>query len=225
MTVKLQDTSQLSTSAGLKFVVYGEAKLGKTRLAATLPNPVILSTEKGLLSLKEFRLPYIEIENMPQLAEAYEWCLKSTQSRQFNSIVLDSISDMAEIVLAEEAKKHGKNGFGRWNETNDKVMQLYRDFRNLSNKHVYFVAKQEWDKDDQGMTKNRPSMPGKNLTQQLPYMFDGVFQIVRFRAQDGTLTTALRTTGDNQNVAGDRSGRLAEWEPPDLGAIIKKIMG
>lgn len=222
--MKTQYTNQIDTSQGVKFVVYGEAKTGKTRLAATLPSPFIFSTERGLLSLRAERIPYANINTIDELVEAYIWATSSKEANAYRSIVLDSISDMGEIVLAAEAKKHGKNGFGKWTETSDKIMQMYRDFRNIQRKHVYFIAKQEWDKDDVGQTKFRPSMPGKELTKQLPYMFDGIFQLCTFRTAEGQLYNALRTRRDNLNEAGDRSGKLLEWEEPHLGKIIQKIM-
>ncbi len=75
-----------------------------------------------------------------------------------------------------------------------------------------------------GVSQFRPTMPGRELTKQLPYMLDEILQLVRFAAPDGTPYNYLRTVADNQNVAGDRSGKLDAWEQPHIGNIINKIL-
>ncbi len=45
------------------------------------------------------------------------------------------------------------------------------------------------------------------------------------RADDGTRYRALLCDGDTSWLAKDRSGKLDQLEPPDLGAIIAKIGG
>src|SRR5690606_21304608 len=103
--------------------------------------------------------------------------------------------------------KGSNNGFKPYAELLDKVMSRIRAFRDVPYKHVYFVAKQERDKDEHGMTLNMPSMPGKELTRQLPYFLDEIFQLCVFRdPQTGQSQSWLRTRPDSQNVAGDRSG-------------------
>ena len=52
--LKIQYTDDPQIFSGVKCVVYGPAGGGKTRLLATAPSPIILSAEKGLLSLKKF---------------------------------------------------------------------------------------------------------------------------------------------------------------------------
>ena len=58
MAVRLQTTRDIGIR-GVKLLVYGAAGAGKTSLVRTLPSPVILSAEAGLLSLSGTDIPYI----------------------------------------------------------------------------------------------------------------------------------------------------------------------
>jgi len=226
--MQLKSTQGIAASNGVKILVYGKAGRGKTTLCATAPAPVILSTESGLLSLARFNLPYIEINTIDDLRNAYKWCLSSAESKQFQTVCLDSISDIAEVCLAAaKGIGSGKKMDGRaaYGEMNDTMSDIIRKFRDLPNRHVYFSAKQEYVKNEQtGSLMNMPSMPGRTLTNNLPYYFDEVFQIDIEGQGEGSYRY-LRTQPDFVNDAKDRSGMLAPVERPDLGYVIGKISG
>ena len=86
-------------------------------------------------------------------------------------------------------------------------------------------AKLEKSQDETGRMLYNPSMPGKSLTQQLPYFFDFVFPLRVERDAEGKTQRALMTDSDGLWLAKSRSHLLDAWEAPDLGAIIKKIGG
>ena len=225
MAVKLQSTTNVSSSQGVKLIVYGGAGTGKTVLCSTAPQPVILSAEAGLLSLRKFNLPYILITDYKALEEAYLWVMKSNESKQFNTICLDSLSEIAEVVLTD-LKSKTKDPRKAYGEVQDQVLSLLRSFRDMPQKHVYFSAKQEKLKDElTGGFIYGPMMPGTKLPQQVPYFFDELFNLMVY--QDPTTRQdirALRTKKDFQYEAKDRSGLLDEWEVPNLSHIFDKIM-
>ena len=103
MAINLKSTGGLAAN-GVKVLVYGQAGAGKTSLLKTLPNPIVLSAEGGLLSIQDADLPYIEINSMETLLEAYEWLTTSEEAKGFQSVGLDSISEIAEVVLNYEKK-------------------------------------------------------------------------------------------------------------------------
>jgi hypothetical protein len=102
---------------------------------------------------------------------------------------------------------------------------LIRAFRDLPSKHVYFSAKLEKSQDEMGKLLYNPSMPGKSLTQSLPYFFDEVLALRVERDSDGINQRAIMCDTDGLWLAKDRSGKLEPWEAPDLGEIIRKIGG
>lgn len=225
MTPRFTTTRQASARNGVKLLVYSDAGVGKTVLNSTMPSPVILSAEAGLLSLRQFELPVIEIANFGELVDAYQWCARSNEARQFASVSLDSLTEIAEVVLTNEkgAVKDPRQAYGA---LLDKMTKLIRDFRDLPGKHVYMSAQMEPSKDEySGVIKYGPSMPGGKLAPKLPYFFDEMFALRIGQQQGGPTYRFIQTQPDVQYRAKDRSGALDPIEPPHLGHIINKILG
>lgn len=223
MAINLQSTGTLAAS-NVRLLVYGQAGAGKTSLIKTLPNPVVLSAEGGLLSIADANLPFIEIKDMADLAESYEWLTQSDEAKQFESVALDSISEIGEVVLSAEKKKT-KDPRQAYGEMQTQMADLIRTFRDLPGKHVYFSAKVEKSQDEMGRILYAPSMPGNKTGQALPYFFDEVLALRVEKDADGNTQRALMCDSDGLWLAKDRSGKLAAWEAPDLGAVINKIKG
>jgi hypothetical protein len=224
MAIRLTTTAQAAQLHGVKILCYGKAGTGKTTLCATAPNPVIISAEAGLLSLRGHEIPVIEVRSIDDLMEAYQWATESEEATHFETVCLDSLSEIAEVVLLH-AKKTTKDPRQAYGELIEKMGNTVRAFRDLSGKHVYMSAKQESIKDETaGTTLYGPSMPGAKLGGQLPYLFDEVFRLNIGRTPDGTEYRYLQTRPDFQSDAKDRSGALDAMEQPNLAHIINKIL-
>lgn len=223
MAINLKSTSGLSATNGVKILVYGQAGAGKTSLIKSLPSPIVLSAEGGLLSIQDANLPYIDITSMADLKEAYEW-LTSENGQQFQSVALDSISEIAEVVLNHE-KKVNKDPRAAYGAMQEQMADIIRAFRDLPGKHVYMSAKLEKTQDEMGRVMYAPSMPGNKTGQSLPYFFDSVFALRVEKDAEGNTQRALMCDSDGLWLAKDRSGKLEVWEAPDLGEVIKKIGG
>ena len=221
MAISVKRTGGLSAS-GVKVLVYGQAGAGKTSLIKTLPSPIDLSAEGGLLSVQDSDLPYIEVDGMETLKEAWLWLTESKEAQAYKSVALDSISEIAEVVLNAEKKatKDPRQAYGAMQE---QMADIIRAFRDLPNRHVYMSAKLEKSQDEMGRILYAPSMPGNKTGQSLPYYFDEVLALRIERDGEGNTQRALMCDGDGLWLAKDRSGKLAPWEAPDLGAIIAKI--
>ena len=223
MAIKLRHTGEAGALM-VKLLVYGQAGAGKTSLIPTLPNPIILSAEGGLLSIADTNLPFIEIASMDDLREAYQWLTKSAEAQAFESVALDSISEIAEVVLNTEKKttKDPRQAYGAMQE---QMADIIRGFRDLPGKHVYMSAKLEKTQDEMGRVLYAPSMPGNKTGQSLPYFFDEVLALRVEKDSEGNSRRALMCDSDGLWLAKDRSGKLQVWEDADLGVIIKKIGG
>jgi phage nucleotide-binding protein len=223
MAIQLKRTKE-ATAQAVKLLVYGQAGAGKTSLIPTLPKPVILSAEGGLLSIADTNLPFIEITSMVELQEAYKWLTSSAEAAEFESVALDSISEIAEVVLNAE-KKINKDPRAAYGAMQEQMADIIRGFRDLPGKHVYMSAKLEKTQDEMGRVLYAPSMPGNKTGQSLPYFFDEVLALRVEKDAEGNTRRALMTDGDGLWLAKDRSGKLEVWEDADLGEIIKKIGG
>lgn len=223
MAINLKTTGGLSAN-GVKVLVYGQAGAGKTSLITTLPNPIVLSAEGGLLSIQDANLPYLEIGNMETLKEAYEWLLNSSEAKSFESVALDSISEIAEVVLNYE-KKIAKDPRQAYGSMQEQMADIIRAFRDLPNRHVLMTAKLEKTQDEMGRILYAPSMPGNKTGQALPYFFDECLALRVEKDAEGVTQRALMCDSDGLWLAKDRSGKLSPWEAPDLSEIIAKIGG
>ena len=222
MAIQLRRTSEVH-EAGVKALVYGAAGAGKTTVAATMPDVVILSAESGLLSIAGADLPFIEVDSMATLEEAYRWLSESAEAREFQSVALDSISEIAEVVLSVEKAK-AKDPRQAYGEMQDKMNGLIRAFRDLPGRHVLFTAKMERTNDETGRLLYAPSMPGQKLGQNLPYFFDLVLAS-RVETVEGQIVRRLQTQTDGIYTAKARGYALDFWEEPDFSSIVAKIRG
>jgi len=222
MSIQINNTKHLQNN-GVKVLVYAQAGAGKTTLIASAPAPIVLSAEAGLLSLRDYEIPYIEIRNMDDLAEAYSWAAESEEATAFKTVCLDSISEIAEVVLSSEKKKNKdpRAAYGIMQET---IQDYVRKFRDLSGMHVYFSAKLEKVQDEMGRILYGPSMPGNKTGQLLPYYFDEVLALRVEHNENNETVRMLQCEGDGTWLAKDRSGKLDKWMEPDLSGIMQRII-
>lgn len=225
MAIKLTSTARAAQQNGIKLLVHGPAGAGKTSLCATTDEPtVIISAEAGLLSLRGHDIPVIEVANIDDVHEAYRFVTESADATGFRWVCLDSISEIAEVCLAAE-KKATKDPRAAYGALADQMGQLIRAFRDLPGRNVYFSCKQQRTQDQAtGSTLYFPSLPGQALGQGISYFFDEVMALRVEPDTDGKPTRWLQTGRDFTHEAKDRSGALAMFEPPHLGAIARKIL-
>ncbi len=218
----LTTTALASVDHGIKCLVYGRAGIGKTRLVATAPQPIIISVEGGMLSLRDKNIPMIEIKTLDDLNRTHDY-LTGPAGSQYYTIGIDSVSEIAEKVLSN-AKAGTKDGRQAYGVLADQMWTTIRAFRDIKGKCVVMTAKAEYDKDENGVTRWQPSFPGRNLTQGMAYFFDEVFHLGAYRGAQGEFV-ALQTKTDMQYEAKDRSGALDFFEFPDLTSVFNKIYG
>lgn len=216
-------TSTKKAAGHVKVLVFGEAGMGKTVLCATAPSPIIISAEAGLLSLADHDIPVIEVKTVEDVLDAYEWITTSPYAKKYESICLDSITEIAEVLLTQykREEKDPRKAYGR---LNDDMSELIRKFRDLKGKHVYFSCKMIKKEDESaGFASYKPAMPGNTLINNLPYFFDEVLALRIGKMPNGKEFRYLQTQPELQWPAKDRSGCLKKMEKPDLGYVFNKI--
>jgi phage nucleotide-binding protein len=124
----------------VKLLVYGDSGVGKTTLIKTAPKPIIISTESGLLPLSGLNIPVIKVSTYEELCEAFEYVTDANNGHLFETICLDSITDLAESILTAYKKetKDPRQAYGR---INDDIAEIIRAFRDIETHHVYVTAK------------------------------------------------------------------------------------
>lgn len=223
MKFEIKSTRSAVDDQGLKILVHGPAGAGKTRMCATtgdLEHTLIISAEGGLLSLREYDIDAVQVDTLDQLRQVYAYLARG--EHRYRWICLDSVSEIAEVVLEKEKSK-SNDGRRAYGEMADTMFTVLRNFRNLPY-HVVMTAKQGRE-EDRGSVLYVPLLPGRQLTQNIAYVFDEVFALRVMTEADGTVARYLQTARDGQYEAKDRSGGLAMYEPVDLAHVHRKISG
>jgi len=225
MALNFTTTDKAAQLNGVKVLVYGGAGTGKTVLTSTAPTPFLISAEGGELSLRSIAMPMAKVANVDDLRDIYAWCERSNEAKQFQTICIDSLSEIAEVVL-NNAKRQVKDPRQAYGELIEKMETTIRMFRDLPGRNIYMSAKMEPTKDElTGVIKYAPAMPGNKLGPKLPYFFDEVFRLGINKTTQGESYRFLQTQPDLQYEAKDRSGALAPVEQPHLTHIFNKILG
>lgn len=240
MPVEFTTTQAVTDTSGVKSLIYGPAGIGKTVLCVTAPQPVILAAESGLLSLRKKNLerlfgagnpavsydtPVIPIHTEQDLDDAYNYFAQAQDQWHFQSLQVDSLTEIAEQILAT-SKRSAKDPRQAYGELYDKMEDWIKKMNHLPGRNVTMTAKMELNKDElTGTMKYGPGMPGNKFGPRLPYLFDEVFYLGTNKTATGEDYRFLQTQPDLQHDAKDRSGSLDVIEPPFLSTLYAKILG
>ncbi len=221
---QLKAASELAQRFGVKSLMYGGPGSGKTPLVMTAPRPVLCVCEPGMLTMrKATNVPAWEAYTPERIEEFFEWVTKSSEAKNFDTVCVDSVSQMAEIVTVAELKKN-KDGRKAYGEMARYIMAKMNALYYMPNKHVYLIAKQG-NFEEEGGTIRKPYFPGKELNVQVPHMYDEVWHIgLNTIPGQPKPVVADRTVSTFGTFARDRSGQLEELEYPDLSTLFKKCL-
>ena len=222
----LRPASQLAQKFGVKCVAYGGPGAGKTPLFKTAPRPVLCVVEPGMLSMRDAtNLPAWEAYTPERIEEFFDWVFRSPEARNFDTVGFDSISQVAEIILTQELKRN-KDGRKAYGEMSRRVMDWVNGLYFLPNKHIFLIAKQSVV-DESGVMRKKPYFPGQDLNVKVPHLFDEILHVGQYQIPGVNMNKpvqAIRSAETFDVMARDRSGKLAELEPPDLAALFNKVM-
>lgn len=226
MAIKITSVESSLKNNGLKILIHGLAGAGKTVMCATTGAPtLIISAEAGLLSIAGAP-DYIKtavVNTIDELEEAYDYLEQNPD--EFEWVCIDSISEVAEVLLAQE-KATAKDPRQAYGNLQDRMLKILRSFRDLNGMNVVMSCKQQRQvDDDSGVTKFIPMLPGKGLTNSIGYLFDEVFALRVEKDDDGEDYRTVQTGRDRNYEAKDRSGLLDMFEEPSIKRIAAKIRG
>lgn len=218
----LKAAGTIASRMGVKAVVYGGAGSGKTPVINTAPRPVLLATEPGLLSMRGSQVPTFDAYTPARINDFWSWFFTSAETKNYDTIAIDSVSQMCQIYLEESLKKksHGMQAYG---DMAIKIMSILNQLYFMERKHTYLICKQEII-DVDGINTKRPYLPGRVLPIDVPHMFDEILHLAKAPIPGVGEQLAFRCHGSMGVVARDRTGKLGEFEQPNFTNIVNKCM-
>lgn len=218
---------QLAQQFGVKCIAYGPPGSGKTPLldSLSLLNPVVCVTEPGFLSMRSSSIACYPAFTPEAIDDFLKWALGSHERKQFGVVCIDSISQMAEFDLAK-AKTKSKDGRQHYGMMLEATMKRLNDlYWYQDHLHVVLTAKEEpgdGSKDGTPSGRTRPFFPGKAMPVAATHLYDWVFRLGHYNI-NGTRTRAIQSIESHEYFARERTGRLAEYEQPNLANLIAKL--
>lgn len=217
--------SQCAKQYGVKCLAHGGPGTGKTPLLKTAPRPIVLLSEPGAMSVRDaHNIPAHEAYTVKAIKEFFDWFFSSHESRNFDTLIWDSVSQAAEIVLSEEMPKH-KDPRKAYGEMSRTMMDWCSGVYFQQQKHAYLTSKQIIAPIG-GVATRKYFFPGQDLNVKIPHLYDEILCVGHFIIPGAgpNPIRAIQCQPSFDVVARDRSGKLAQYEPPDLTALFAKCM-
>lgn len=214
----LRPAGEFALKGAFKSLIYGPPGGKKTPTINTCPRPLLLACEAGLKSMAGSTVPTWKAFEPKAIDEFFSWFFGSNERKNFDTLCIDSASQLADIYLQAGLKgnKHGKAAYG---EMLTKVMDHLRPLYFTEDIHTYVVCK-ETSRDNMKW----PYFPGAALESEVPHLFDFILHLAIQNVPGVGQVTAFRCNPAIDVLARSRSGNLSDFEPPDINSIIKKAM-
>lgn len=230
--MKISNTSNIHLKPPY-ICIYGCSGIGKTSTVKSLPHSevLLLDAESGLASLEGTSVDTISLSrddsgNFVPEEKRYERLLQfnsfiqeQSAKNKYKYIVIDSLTEIGQNIQKLMASKH--TGFLAWSEYTKAMIDLLKFYRDLGHYTVIFTALEGRIEDNDGASFAYPDIGGKKAKEYLLPQFDEVFRMIADSDKNRMFVT--RTTAKTQ--AKDRSNKLDELEPANLGEVLKKMRG
>ena len=219
-------TKDLETT-GINIVVYGKSGTGKTSLAKTKDNLIIINFENGLMSLQGTDIPVFTPKSLEELNSFLDRCAVD-KSLSFDTILVDSMTSLAEWIVAEQ-KKIVKDARMAYLYMQDTIYQIVNFLVGIKHLNVVFICQEARVEDNvEGTILKGPSFPGKNVGPKIPYLVDCVLHLKNDLTRNPQTQELVKSvyfvTSPTSNEEGkDRTGKLDLYEIPDLTNLFNKI--
>jgi phage nucleotide-binding protein len=132
----------------MKVLVYGRSGTGKTTFASTFPGPILFLDikENGTESVSDVEgAERLDIESVSDMNEIFDALL--ADPKLYKTVIIDSVTMLEKIVVAEVKAKTKKMTFKEWGEVSATLNEIIISFRDLPC-HVVFLAQDKTKTED-----------------------------------------------------------------------------
>lgn len=236
--MKLDGIPVTSTQSNLqqpkKVFIFGKTGSGKTRLASTAKNCVIMNFEKATQCLSDLNIPMIEAQYMPQYEHVvYYFNELSKLDNGVETIIVDSYSRMT-MNMFEQFKPMYKDMRLAYSHLSQKLKDFSELVMNCP-KNVVLLAHDINTTDEAGRIYPVINIAGWNKT-SIQTMDNGEVLHLGFidlvarlvtKKENDKLVRFLQTEHEPENgyYCRDKTGKLLAQEEANLDLIFNKMKG
>ena len=212
--MQIKTYSPLDTK--VKALIYWASWTGKTSFWGTAHKVLFASAEAGMLSIADKQVSFVEVKSLSDLKSLLAYLMSNDHG--FETVVIDSISEINEIIKTDIEKRTGKNMQlqDRWTLAKE-IKSILRWFRDLP-MHVLFIAQESNEKDEDRIEKIVPSLNGKAAT-EIAYFMDIVWYIYIDKAWERKIITGA----NSKLLTKDRSNKIWNDCPLDMSVWIERV--
>lgn len=216
--MQLKPANEFAKMYGCKAIVYGAPGSAKTPLINTAPRPVMLACEPGMLSMRGSTVPTCQAFTPAAIDEFFKWVFNSPEAKNYDTVAIDSASQMADIYLQDFQKKikHGLQCYGAMATA---VMDHLRPLFFTPEKHTYIICKQSVENN-----MARPWFPGNQLNVETPHMYDFILHLGIKNVPGVGQVKAFQCNESLDFLCRNRTGNLNDYEKPHFGELVQKAM-
>jgi len=231
MSIEVKNSKGLAIADGVRILLYGPSGIGKTATAITTGKTIIITSEKGDLTLNDYDIDIIHINSLSELKEAYIYIKDNID--KYDTVLIDSLTDIGETIVQELKDSNNYSSsdtYKMWSDFTTIMTKITKSFRDLRGINVVLIALEESEKN--GLDeKLMPMIPAKKAKKKLISLYDIVIRI----GLDESNNRIFYTQPQEGFEAKDRSSKLKPIEPyilkkeqsidHGLGTIISKALG
>jgi len=223
----------------VKLLVSGGPGSGKTKLISTAPNPFVLATEDGMLTLHKYAIPYIKLDDSMAVYEDFLEILRAAREKRkidlhdgtvldfgkIETLCLDSVWMLnsrlkKEILETGNMRNAQKDLWGvLLDQIKDCILQLIDMDYHIIVTVGEAVKQDEMDSDEKIITYNFQG----SFRNEIGYLFDFNLYMVK-EARGRNMIYKCFTNDENNRQAKARIGGLPkEMVDPSFATIIKYL--
>lgn len=191
-------TTDDTKSKKQKAVVYGSGGSGKTLFAGSWPKPLMMDLDEGSKTLRKQGIiipkltfdyldvkqgksrPYQEIMMTLDMWDSKEGPFsKAGPYADRETLILDGITNLADLILAEVMYEQGKNqanskpGYDEYAMLKNRAETILKFIRSM-NIFVVATAQMAWKETDSGEMRPMPNAVG-SVREMIPYVFNELY--------------------------------------------------